>query len=80
MFEQKRAGFLRPLQQRRKTKIKCHTLRLQCLAGAPRFIDALRCQVGVAPAGKQVFFIPFALAMTDQDKTAHEALLYSSKN
>jgi len=45
----------------------------QCLAAGLGFLDAERGQVRVLPAGEQIFEIPVALAVANEDKgTAHE--------
>ena len=51
-------------------------LRLELAAGLARFRDALFGQVDIAPAGEQVFLVPFAFAVTHEDeKTVGHYLL-----
>src|SRR6516162_317001 len=61
---------LRPRQRRGEGDAEVEPLCLQPPAGGMGLLDALRRQVDVAPAGKKVEEIPFALSMTDDDERA----------
>src|ERR1700736_2627118 len=63
-------GSLRPLQRRGEGDAEVESLGFQSSAGSLGFVDALRRQVDVAPAGEEVEEVPFALSVTDDDKRA----------
>src|SRR5205085_10799992 len=62
-------------ERRREGDVEPQALRLELAAGGARFSDALLAQIDVAPAGEQVFEIPFALAVAYQhEKTIGHAV------
>jgi hypothetical protein len=66
LVEHQVEGALGALQYRCEGDAECEAFRLQPLAGGPRLADSLLRQVDVAPAGEEVQFVPFALAVTDE--------------
>src|SRR5258706_16148738 len=59
---------LRALEHRGERDVERQTLRLQLAAGFFCLRDPLPCEIWILPAGKKIFQVPFALAMTHQHK------------
>jgi hypothetical protein len=69
---------LRALQCRGEGDVEGKPLRLELAAGLMGFLHALLGEVDIAPAGEQVFQIPFALAMPHEyEKTVRHCRLLS---
>ena len=61
----------RPLQDRRERDVEREPLGLEQLSGLLGLGLALVGQIDIGPAGEEVFLVPDALAMTQEDKLDH---------
>src|SRR5260370_383080 len=73
---------LRANQHRGKSDIEFQPLLFQLAAGFFRFSDALFCEIGILPAGEEVFQVPFALAVAHEYEkaVAHFLSVQNSRN
>ncbi len=68
-------------QSRGEGAVKMETERLQFAARRFRLLNALRREVGILPAGEEIFQIPIALAMPNEDEeTFHGSPLSNQKS
>ena len=63
----------RPLQDRGERDVECKSLGLEQLTGLFGLGLALVGQIDISPAGEEVFLVPDALAMTQEDKLDHRS-------
>src|SRR6185312_12830403 len=70
LVENKVERALRALERRGVGDVERDALGLEPFAGGTRFLDALVGEVDVAPAGEQVFLVPLALAVANENEKA----------
>src|SRR5262249_19424735 len=68
LIEHEVERMLRAHERRGESDVEAKALHLQPAPSRLRFLDAFLGQTDIAPAGKQVFQIPLALAMAHEDE------------